>query len=279
MATAAINQGFFKMFSASRNFLFGLAGLLLTLSSSHAHDFWIDPSEYRPHPGQTVNIFLRVGQNLSGDSVPYIPNWFSDYRIVGPKGAKPVEAEIGDDPAGWFAPATDGLYLIGHRTERSFVKIEPAKFKQYLEMEGLYQAMKLRKQRGETDKPAGELYSRCAKSLVSVGSGNPDAVFNKVLGYTLELIPLKNPYKLAANDKLPVRLLYESRPIANVTVIAFNSAAPGDAQRISTDANGRADIAINKPGIWLIKAVHIIEIADSERAQWESFWASLTFRR
>lgn len=84
---------------------------------------------------------------------------------------------------------------------------------------------------------------------------------------------------LAANDKLPVKLLYESRPIANVTVIAFNSAAPEDAQRISTDANGMAEIAIKKPGIWLIKAVHIIEIADSDRAQWESFWASLTFRR
>jgi len=267
------------MFRFSKIFLFSLAGLLLTLSSSHAHDFWIDPSEYRPHPGQTVNIVLRVGQNLSGDSVPYIPNWFSNYQIVGPKGAKPVEAEIGDDPAGSFTPATDGLYLIGHRTERSFVEIQPAKFKQYLEMEGLYHAMELRKQRGETDKPAGELYSRCAKSLVKVGSGNPDTQYNKVLGYTLELIPLKNPYKLSANDKLPVKLLYESKPIANVTVIAFNSAAPEDTQRIRTDANGRAEIAINKPGIWLVKAVHIIEVTGSDKAQWESFWASLTFRR
>ena len=45
-----------------------------------------------------------------------------------------------------------------------------------------------------------------------------------------------------------------------------------------TDAAGRALITLDNAGTWLIKGVHIIELPDTnEQADWESFWASLTF--
>jgi hypothetical protein len=37
-------------------------------------------------------------------------------------------------------------------------------------------------------------------------------------------------------------------------------------------------LPLSEAGIWLIKAVHMIEMPpDNKVAQWESFWASLTF--
>ena len=58
----------------------GHAGLL------YAHDFWIEPVNFRPVTGDEVPLLLRVGQNLSGDRLPYIDDWFSDYRVVAPSG-------------------------------------------------------------------------------------------------------------------------------------------------------------------------------------------------
>ena len=47
-----------------------IAAVLLTAGELCAHDFWIEPSTFRPAPGATVAIGLRVGQNFVGDPVP-----------------------------------------------------------------------------------------------------------------------------------------------------------------------------------------------------------------
>jgi uncharacterized GH25 family protein len=46
-----------------------------------------------------------------------------------------------------------------------------------------------------------------------------------------------------------------------------------------TDSAGRVAFAITKPGLWLIKTVHMIEAPPDSGADWESLWASLTFEK
>ena len=46
-----------------------------------------------------------------------------------------------------------------------------------------------------------------------------------------------------------------------------------------TDAQGRARLRLDRPGVWLVKAVHMIPAPAGAGADWESFWASLTFER
>jgi len=47
--------------------------------------------------------------------------------------------------------------------------------------------------------------------------------------------------------------------------------------RARSDQNGRATFAIDEAGPWLVKAVHMVPAAAGSNADWESFWASLTF--
>jgi len=69
-----------------------------------------------------------------------------------------------------------------------------------------------------------------------------------------------------------------SEPIKDVLVIAFTQADPEQKVSARTDASGRVSLKLSRPGTWLVKAVHIIEMPpDDKKADWESFWASLTF--
>jgi len=257
------------------------AALLLWTLTARAHDFWIEPDLFRAETGQRIDIALRIGENLSGDSLPFVPQWFVDYRIITPDGPRPVDAIIGDVPAGHFVPEQEGLYLIGHQSTADFVDMEAQKFNDYLESEGLGQIIAMREETGTTNDNGREYYSRYAKALVKVGSGTPDDAYSTVIGYTLELTPLNNPYALQTEDTLKLQLNYLGEPIEGITVIAFNNKTPEQTQRSITNADGQAEVRIDSPGVWLIKAIHMIprDPADNaDAADWESYWASLTFR-
>ena len=57
----------------NRLHLFGLSVLTVALvwaAPLRAHDFWIEPSAFRPALDDKVSLVLRVGQNFSGNRLP-----------------------------------------------------------------------------------------------------------------------------------------------------------------------------------------------------------------
>ena len=122
-----------------------------------------------------------------------------------------------------------------------------------------------------------EIYSRCAKSLLSVGPSGDG--FDRVLGLELELVPEKNPYALKPGESLPVRLLHRGKPLAGALVVAISKASPEDRIAIRSDGGGRAELRLDRPGLWMVKAVHMIPAPAGSAADWESLWASLTFEK
>ncbi len=252
--------------------------LALCATSGAAHDFWIEPEAFQPAPGSEVPVTLRVGENFSGTSQPFVPGWFVDFSVSSPTGRAPVDGLVGDDPAATIGMPEAGLRIIGYHSERSFVELDPAKFRAYLLQEGLDGVVALRQRRGEAGVNGREYYSRCAKALVQAGRPGPGSGFDRVLGYPLELVPRADPYLLGPGDLLPVELRYRGQPINGVLVIAFPSREPGRRVALRTGADGRVTIPLDRPGRWLVKAVHMIEVPDPDpQADWESFWASLTF--
>ena len=257
-----------------------MLGIIVALSAGrlYAHDFWIEPTNFRPAVGDEVALVLRVGQDLAGDRLPYITDWFSDYRVVSPGSARPVTGLMGDDPAGRFTVAESGVHVIGYRSTRDFVEMEPEKFRSYLREEGLDWVINRRAELGDGDRPAREYYSRCAKSLIDADGEEQGLAWGRDIGYTLELTPEANPYALESGDRLPMRLRYKGEPIEGILVQAFAANHPDDKISARTNAEGRVSIPMERPGLWLVKAVHIIETPEGVTgAEWESFWASLTF--
>ena len=157
------------------------------------------------------------------------------------------------------------------------MSLEAAKFEDYLKEEGLEKISTARTKRGETDKPAREVFSRCAKALLDVG-GAGTAGFDRPLGFTLELLPEKNPYALRPGDSLPVRLLLDGKPLAgSPRPCAASRRGRGGASAARTGRDGRATLRLSKAGLWMIKAVEMGPAPAGADADWQSLWASLTF--
>ncbi len=124
----------------------------------------------------------------------------------------------------------EGSFRSRRVSRRADVDLEAERFKKYLGAEGLGRIQELRRERGQSQANGREYYSRCAKSLVSVGQNSAAGVdrsgYDQPLGYPLELIPRANPYALVPGEQRPIALLYNGRPVEGVLVIAFTAEQP-----------------------------------------------------
>jgi uncharacterized GH25 family protein len=255
-----------------------VAALVLAASAraAAAHDFWIEPSSFRPSVGTTLGIRLVVGQRFRGDVLPRNPAMISRFVFVTDAGEVPVPGRAADDPAGTVAITQPGLGLVGYRSLESAVSLEAAKFEDYLKEEGLNSVIEARAKKGESQKPSKELFSRAAKCLVQAG-GSGTTGFDRVLGLTLELVPEKDPYAMTGGGELPVRLFYDGKPLAGALVAAIAYDAPDRKIAVRSDQSGRAVLRLPSGGLWLVKAVHMVPVTGDPNADWRSTWASLTF--
>jgi uncharacterized GH25 family protein len=251
--------------------------MFFAAASLLAHDFWIEPSTFRPAVGASVGIALRVGEGFRGDPVPRTPERIVRFVLVSQSRETPIEGVPAHDPAGVARISEPGLQIVGYRSNTSKVELEAEKFEQYLKEEGLESIVAERARRGESQKPSREIYSRCAKALISSGGGAGRSGHDRALGFTLELVPEKNPYALRPGSSIPFRLEHRGRPLAGALVVALNRDAPEKRLSARTDARGGVSFVLARPGAWLVKAVHMVPAPPDSGADWESLWASLTF--
>jgi uncharacterized GH25 family protein len=255
---------------------FVAAAIVVSCSSLFAHDMWIDPTTFVPDSGQIVGVRLRVGQDLLGDPIPRDPALISTFVFEDATGRKALVGRDGGDPAGFLRVAAPGLVVIGYHSNPSVVELSAEKFNQYLKDEGLDAIAALRASRSQTAAGAREMFSRCAKSLVLSGPAT-DSQGDRPLGFTLELVAERNPYSMRPGQDLPVRLTYGSRPLAGALVVAMNRQDPANKLAARSDKDGRVRLLLPAGGMWLVKAVHMIQAPAGSAAEWESYWASLTF--
>ena len=255
---------------------------LLWSSVAWPHDFWIEPDNFLPAKGSNVALFLRQGEHFKGDTLPYINAWFTDFSVTTDANRKAIESIQGNDPAATIV-AESGSQLIGYQSVPTFVELEAEKFNQYLADEGIEFIRAERERNGESDLPAPENFIRCAKALIQSGPAQQDVYATK-LGYTLELIPQSDPYLASVGDQLSFQLLYRDKPIEGLLLQAFTREEPNSIEKLRTDKNGIATITLDRNGVWLVKAVHIIPIrgrpqtiVGAQPARWQSYWATFLF--
>jgi uncharacterized GH25 family protein len=257
----------------------GALAAALLASPLRAHDFWIEPSSFRPQVGETVSARLWVGPTLqSAEPFPRFSKLIVTFALFAGSSETPLTGRDGEDPAGTVRIERTGLQWIGYRSRDYPVSIEAAKFEEYLRQEGLEAIAEVRTRRGETGKPAREVFSRAAKALIEAGAPGPKASgYDRNLGFTLELLPDKNPYAAKPGDTLTFRLLYQGKPLPGALVRAISRTRPQLDVAARADKNGRVALNLDAPGFWLVKAVHMVPAPAGVDADWQSLWASLTF--
>jgi uncharacterized GH25 family protein len=245
-------------------------------ASLGAHDFWIEPTGFMTDLGRVVGVKLRVGDEFHGDPVPRNEALIGDFVVVDANGRRQVVGRDGSDPAGLLRVTSPGLMVIGYRSRPSPVTLPADKFTQYLKEEGLESVIAARARSQTSQRDGREIFSRAAKSLVRAGAMTADSG-DRALGFPIELVAERNPYQMRRGDSLPLRLTYRNAPLAGALIVAYNQRTPYHKVKARSDRDGRASFVIDEAGVWLVKAVHMVPAPASSNADWESFWASLTF--
>lgn len=167
-----------------------LGSVLLALAAmpAAAHDFWLQPSQYRVAPQATVPLTLQVGHGPYRQRSPIAARRITRFQAIDPGGAAiDLHARLHVGAADADADlqlATPGTHLLVLETDnRAMTSLPAIRFNDYLRAEGLTPALAERERTRRMDRDGAERYGRHAKALMQVGPpGTDTAIATRPLG-------------------------------------------------------------------------------------------------
>ncbi|MCB9383949.1 MAG: DUF4198 domain-containing protein [Bryobacterales bacterium] len=250
----------------------------LSAGIGQAHDLYLMPQEFRSKaPGRRL-IWFHLGDDFPASSSAVSVERLRNARAIGPEGTFPIDRfqAAGDRVAGQVDLPAEGTYVLAVETVPNQIDLPASSFESYLEHEGLRHVIEWRKEHGQSDKNGTERYTKFVKSVIA--AGKPDGSHSRLVSFPIEIVPAADPFALRAGDALPIQVLFNGEPAADLQIQAAWARGKSSDARITgrTDAQGRLDVPIDKKGTWRLHTVLMRRRAEDD-ADWESFWASLTF--
>ncbi len=264
-----------------------LLGLVLCSRASlvSAHDFWLQPKGYWVDPDALIPLTLQVGHGPFRQRSPIPARRITRFQALTPEGAmidlrKQLRlGEAAED--GELQLKKPGSYVLILQTDyHAQTHLPSIRFNDYLKAEGLTPALEQRARLHLMDADGSERYSRCAKALLQVGplGAGSQRLISKPIGLPLEIVPEVSPYDVPRPATLPVRVIYEGRPLAGALVKLTNlenDASPLEVRR--TDHDGRASFTMPSSGSWLLNVIWTKPLPRSEETDFETVFSSLSF--
>jgi len=257
------------------SFVFALALILMVVSNAAAHYTFVMPEKFRVSQGETLKIGFHSADSFPDRSA--IAKRLQDAALHA-GGATIAIKDLTEDGKRMVASVTvpaSGHIVATVVNAASIENMKGESFTKYLKEEGLTPIVDARARSGETDKAARERYTMYAKTIMLAGT--PNEAYQRPVGLPIEIVPEKDPYAMKSGESLPVRVLFKGSPASGLELMATAAgAAPSKAQSIGrTDAEGRIALPVTS-GLWRLHTIQM-ERSSSPDADWESFWATLTF--
>jgi uncharacterized GH25 family protein len=241
-----------------------LAGL------AQAHDFWLVPV------GDDVEA--RTGERFPTSTDAIDVSRLVEASAVSAGGRQPL-AVIGARGKSLVLRAdvlSSGTFYAVVTLAPRQISLSAEQFNDYLREDGLPQIYAQRRARGELGRPAVERYQKFAKALLQHSGWGSTATY--IMGQRLEIIPRSDPSRLHVGDTLQVQVRFDGHAIRGLTV---NGGWEGQPTRHAftavTDSAGHVTVRLSHAGLWYLRTINMRRVADGA-VQYESFWASVTFR-
>lgn len=253
--------------------------ILLLVLPALAHEFWLEPQQYIFSRTDEINIRFRAGESFTGN------NWKGNREKVNE--LKLYYADIIDDLTDaisdeegdslQFSIHEEGTAMVTFNNTNSFIELDAEKFNAYLSEDGLQAAIDYRKQHNETDSIGREFYQRSVKTIVQVGALKTE-VYKKQTALPVDIIPLSHPYQLNDGDSLTVKVLFKNEPLVNAKIRVWHKLL----SRVNntwfmSNEKGEVSFPVNTTSEWMVSCVTMIRLTDDPKAQWQSYWGSLTW--
>lgn len=263
-----------------------LVATLAGFGPARAHEFWLEPQEFRLDPGDRLVAQAKVGETLEGEILGYYPQATVNFDLTQGDNTLPVTGAYEQIPAVDTPVLGEGLHILRFQSANYQLTYETfAEFAKFIREWQLDGALQEHADAGFPETNIREVYFRYAKSLVQVGAdAGPGAESggDRAFGMPLELIARDNPYALPAGETLRLDLLFQGEPLVDGRIKVFHR-APGGGVTVTmmrTDIRGGVSVP-SSLGFYLVNAVYL-DIASPRMqmllgASWQSLWASLTY--
>jgi uncharacterized GH25 family protein len=258
-----------------------ISSALLFNSAALAHEVWLAPQTYHGERQTPVQADIRLGQNFIGDALRYRPRTIAKLAFLTRTAKIPVTGRVGDLPAIQTAAPIDGQNIIIYQSlpEKMLYK-NFNKFADFVQEKGDENLLDQHFQRNLPEMYFTEIYSRFAKTILlrgDAGKGIQDRMAGLEVEFVLEGDLMKT------DSPLPIRLYYQSEPLANAKITIFDRGRDRKTsqQKTFSDRDGYIYLTPLKGHEYLLDHVTIRAIKPEEnpdQAVWESLWASLTFK-
>ena len=259
-----------------------LAAAALLSAPLAAHDFWLQPSRFAVAPGGRVPMIFLVGHGTFRQRSGIAADRVKLFRAIGPQGTtdRAADLTLGQAADATTAFPNPGTYVMAFSTSNTPSNLPALRFNDYAAAEGLTPILQRRTATGTTNDPGRELYSRRGKALIQVGPPTRTAQpqVTTPVGLGLEIVPLVNPYQPGTSRTLPVRILYQGRPLAGALVKLNNlksDAEPVEMHR--SDAAGQATFRLPTSGQWQLNVVWSQPLPRNASAEFLTTFSSLSF--
>jgi uncharacterized GH25 family protein len=265
------------------------ATLIVVLAASGlaaAHDLWVVPERFSLAPGARVSVRMNTGDTFPVSEGAVKPERMERAAFVTAHGSTPLATFRTEDKstvADVVAPREGGGAIVELVLKPIATKQPRASFDEFVKHEGLDHVAAILARATERRAEERRTYAKYAKALLRVGEGQgAAALYRRPLGHRLEIVAEADPFRLKAGDLLPVRLMFDGKPLAGARLVIGSTDAATATQSnmpgVRTDSEGRARLSlVQAGGVHYIHALHMIPAAGRTDVEWESFWATLTF--
>lgn len=273
LSPAALISGF-----AARMLRFSLTpafALLLGVLRLSAHDTWLQPATFQTAPEQRVLFDLTSGGRFATLDSAIAPDRIDAAQVRLNGSSRAIAPSGRTEHSLQFSEKFD---LDGVATVWVTILPRPIELNSRtvaLYLDEIHASKEVRATWARWKRPEAwkEIYTKHAKTLLSVGDASTDPSWNEPVGQRLEIVPVTNPFSIRVGASASFRLLYEGKPLAGAA-LGVRSAGVTAAKFQTTDADGRATFPIANAGKILVFSVRL-EFRE-DQGMWVSDFATLT---
>jgi uncharacterized GH25 family protein len=243
-------------------------------------EFWIQPNKFVYKRGETINMKFLVGENFKGenwsgdkDKINSLTLFFDD--VADKKLNDNLSMNKGDSLQ--IAMLDEGTTMVTLNTKNSFAELDAVKFNEYLQVDGLTDALEYRQKNGDTLKNGKEYYQRSVKTVFQIGKKMTDAYKQKT-DLPIDIIPTDNPYNVAKDGNFKVKIFFQGEKLKNAMVRVWHKLDDNVTEKeYSTDDDGEIKFFLASEGEWMISCVKMVKLENDPKADWQSYQGSLTW--
>ena len=248
-----------------------------------AHEVWLEPDAWQMPIGSAITAQLFNGQELKGQKLSWQPRAIKRAEKWEGDSGSALEGRLGDIPAIATSADAEGLLTLLYQSAHNTLTYDSyEKFTLFLDEKGFTRLTREHENRNLPKERIREAYSRHAKALVAVGSGQG---VDAPRGMEIELVALDNPYTANLAEPLRFQIIYQNAVLPENRVTLFDRASDGTVVISTQQSDAQGTVAFNlTPGhTYLVDTVMIRAtsrdlLVQTQGAVWESLWASMTFQ-